>query len=173
MLYASRVSDFTVEGQLVATARSRVHDTEGKVAARGHARLTRQASTLTLESLEVEVDLSELRTGDKLKDLEVRRRLGDRVGGRATLATAVPVAVSPGRTRVAGTLTFRGIARSLSVDAEITDGPGPEVRGRASFQVRFTDHGLEPPKVLFLKIDDAVDLQIDLVARRRSSRAPG
>ncbi len=171
MLYASRVSEFTVEGELVATARSRVHDTTGRVAARGHARLRREASTLTLEALEVEVDLAELRTGDKLKDLEVRRRLGDRTGGRAKLVTGAPVVVAGGRTRLAGTLTFRGIARPLTVEAEISDGPGPELRGRATFQVKFTDHGLEPPKVFFLKIDDAVDLEIQLAARR-ASRSP-
>lgn len=159
------MSDLPIKtGRVRVTARSSVHDTTAETAdVRGTARLRADGERLYLDALRVEVDLATLRTGDTLKDLELKRRLGDRTGGRAVFEARGPAEVAAGKARLGGTLTFRGISRPLDVAPEVSaDGAG--ARGRAAFRVRFTDHGLEAPKVLFLKMQEEVDVVVELTA---------
>jgi hypothetical protein len=117
-----------------------------------------------IESLEVAVDVNTLTNHDRLQDPLMRRHLEAATAGPARFQLGAPVAGSlPGRIGLAGEMTYRGRRRSLAVDADVTL-DGARLVGKTRFGVRFTDFGLDPPKLLFLKVKDDVELELELVA---------
>ena len=65
---------------------------------------------------------------------------------------------------VEGEVTFRGVTRAYEGLVAIDVGPGGEinVRGAAVFDVR--DFGMEPPRILMLRVHPEVTVSIDVVA---------
>lgn len=82
-------------------------------------------------------------------------------GGRAE---AVGSAAGGSTFVVEGEVTFRGVTRAYEGLVAIDVGPGGEinVRGAAVFDVR--DFGMEPPRILMLRVHPEVTVSIDVVA---------
>jgi hypothetical protein len=112
--------------------------------------------------LELAVDL--LRSGNLLQDRELKRRIdarryptirGDIKGMAADGA--------PGRLIVTGDVTFRGVTKTH--EGEVTmaaDGRTVRFAGTATFDVR--DFGMDPPKILMLRVEPEVEVSIDVLA---------
>jgi polyisoprenoid-binding protein YceI len=69
-----------------------------------------------------------------------------------------------GRYRVRGAVTFRGVTREHTDELTvhpIEDG-GVRLEGRSSFDVR--DFGMDPPRILMLRVEPQVDVRVDIVA---------
>ena len=115
----------------------------------------------------VEIDADRLRTGNGLYDNELERRLEVRKYPviRGTVGAVQPQG-DGNRYRVSGELEFHGVARP--VEGEVTlralDGGRLEIEGERSFDVR--DHGLEPPRLLMLKVHPDVRVRGLVVAER-------
>jgi polyisoprenoid-binding protein YceI len=115
--------------------------------------------------LEFPVDL--LRSGNPLEDRELRRRIDAKhfptiVGELESLAPGEAV----GSYEVTGALTFMGQTKRYVHDMTWTfeeDG-ALRLQGAAEFDVR--DFGMEPPKILMLKVHPEVDVTIDVIAVR-------
>ena len=109
-----------------------------------------------------------LSSGNKLEDRELQKRIDARhhptIDGVLTdIRTA-----SDGRYLVSGELTFRGIARQVQdeMTIEIVDDRTLHLAGRSRFDIR--DFGMEPPRILMLKVEPQVDVRVDIVATRKA-----
>lgn len=112
----------------------------------------------------VEVDVDRLRSGNPLVDRETRRRVDAKrhptVEGRLTEV----VGVEGSRLSVLGEIALRGVSREVSGELDVTplDG-GVHIEGEQTFDVR--DWGLEPPKLLALKVHPDVEVRVSIEAR--------
>ncbi len=112
----------------------------------------------------VRFPVDRLQSSSPLETRELRRRIDARrhptIDGEIT---AIEAAAAPGDYRSTGTVTFRGIARTYTSALTITLVDGlVHLSGRASFDVR--DHGMEPPRILMLRVEPMVEVTIDVVA---------
>src|SRR4051794_6612590 len=115
----------------------------------------------------IEFAVQKLRSGNPFEDKELQRRIDARrfptiVGD----IEAMGANGSPGTYVVAGMLTFRGVSRRYEdrVTATATDDTTLAIAGQSVFDIR--DFGMEPPRMLMLKVDPHVTVRIDVIARR-------
>ncbi len=124
---------------------------------------------------EISLEVERLRSGNPLEDRELRRRsdaerhptiTGVMRSMRSAGAHAEAVGSAAGGSTflVEGEVTFRGVTRAYEGLVAIDVGPGGEinVRGAAVFDVR--DFGMEPPRILMLRVHPEVTVSIDVVA---------
>jgi polyisoprenoid-binding protein YceI len=113
----------------------------------------------------VELPVDRLRSGNALEDRELRRRIDARrfptIGGDLTALNETETA---GRYRVVGDVTFRGVTRRCEDEMTITVGGDGCLRleGRSSFDIR--DFGMEPPRILMLRVEPEVTVTVDIAA---------
>jgi polyisoprenoid-binding protein YceI len=117
----------------------------------------------------LELDVERLKTGNRLYDRELERRLEVRRYPRLRgTATRVEAAGTKGRYKVRGELSFHGT--KSAVDGEVTvrvvDENTLEVEGERTFDMR--QFGLEPPSLLLVKVHPDVKIRAKVVARRVS-----
>jgi polyisoprenoid-binding protein YceI len=116
-------------------------------------------------SLEVE----RLSSGNALEDRELRRRIDARrfrtIDGELT---GMRETDQEGRYRVLGDLTFRGVTRSFEDDMVLTTNDGGEIQlvGESTFDIR--DFGMDPPRVLMLKVEPVVHVTAHVTARKEN-----
>ncbi|MGH9292638.1 MAG: YceI family protein [Acidimicrobiales bacterium] len=112
--------------------------------------------------------VSKLRSGNRLEERELQRRIEARrfptIDG--TLS-AIDAAGEDGHYRVAGELTFRGVSRPQEGTMTIrpVDGTTVELAGSSRFDIR--DFGMEPPKVLMLRVEPVVEVRVEITARAK------
>ena len=113
----------------------------------------------------VEFPVDKLRSGNTMEDRELQRRIDARrfptISG--DLEVIRPTG-EPGRYVIAGALTFRGVTRRYEdgITAEQPDDATLAISGQSMFDIR--DFGMEPPRILMLKVDPQVTVRIDLIA---------
>ena len=114
---------------------------------------------------ELSLAVERLKSGNPLEDRELRRRIDARRFPRITgRITEVHTSGNDGRHRVRGDVTFRGMTRTHEDDVTFTLTSGGELKidGRSTFDVR--DFGMQPPKILMLRVHPEVTVAIDAVA---------
>jgi polyisoprenoid-binding protein YceI len=113
----------------------------------------------------VSLPVKRLRSGNPLQDRELHRRLDARrhptIDG---VVTAIERAGEPGRYRVTGEVTFLGISRPHTDEMAFgVDEDGLlHVEGSSVFDVR--EFGMEPPRILVLRVEPEVSVRVALVA---------
>lgn len=151
----------TERASVTIVATSSVHPirTSGSVSGWFEAALADTAFTAG-EAIEgrLEIPLDELSSGNPLIDREMRRRtdIGVHSVIVAEIETAEPVGGSTAL--VTGTVEFLGV--ETLVEGEVSVVPGPRLTGVGEFDVRWWN--LEPPKLLMLRVDPVVTVEIDL-----------
>ncbi len=115
--------------------------------------------------LELRVDL--LRSGNPLEDRELRRRINARrfptiEGDMRSMGNGL----GAGRYLVDGDLTFLGATRRYQEEMTlaVADERTITLAGAATFDVR--DFGMEPPRILMLKVEPEVVVRVELVAEK-------
>ncbi|MPY93901.1 MAG: hypothetical protein GEV08_12800 [Acidimicrobiia bacterium] len=109
-----------------------------------------------------------LRGGNPLEDVELQRQVD---GARFPTIEGVLSAVEPlpgaaSCYRLRGVVDFRGVARACAGEVALEeDGEGLRLRGEAVFDIR--DFGMEPPRVLLLRVEPEVRVTVDLVLEPR------
>jgi polyisoprenoid-binding protein YceI len=113
------------------------------------------------------LDVERLSSGNALEDRELRRRIDARrfrtIDGELTAMRATETA---GRYRVRGDLTFRGVTRSFEDDMVLTTNDDGEIQlvGESTFDIR--DFGMDPPRVLMLKVEPVVRVTAQVTAKK-------
>jgi hypothetical protein len=106
-----------------------------------------------------------LKSGNALEDREMKRRIDSRRYPTITGdMRAMKPGDEPGRFVVRGDLTFRGVTRSYE-DEMVLEMPDPRtvrLGGQSTFDIR--DFGMEPPRILMLKVFPEVTVRIEIVA---------
>jgi polyisoprenoid-binding protein YceI len=118
-------------------------------------------------SAHLELPVAQLSSGNALEDRELRRRVDARryptIAGDLTVMAATDV---EGRYRVEGDLTFKGVTRRYEdeMTLEAVNGTMVILAGEKTFDVR--DFGLEPPRILMLRVEPNVKVKVAIVAQK-------
>jgi polyisoprenoid-binding protein YceI len=116
---------------------------------------------------QVSFPVTKLSSGNPLERRELQKRIEARryptIDGTLTGMEAL---AEPGRFRVAGDLSFRGVMRSVEGEITVTDLDDRTIRidGAATFDIRAFD--MQPPRVLMLRVEPEVDVRIEIIAER-------
>ena len=115
----------------------------------------------------VSFPVERMSSGNPLEDRELRRRIDARryptidgeLTGMATTGT-------DGRYLVQGEVTFRGTTRNYEEEMVVLhDGDRTlQLAGESTFDIR--DFGMEPPRILMLKVQPEVGVRVEIVAER-------
>jgi polyisoprenoid-binding protein YceI len=120
----------------------------------------------------LEIGSDRFKSGNPLLDREMRRRIGARHHPRITGAmTSIAGGPAPNTYTVSGVVTFRGVERNYEDEVTITvlDARTLQLQGTHEFDVR--NFGMEPPRLLTLRVYPEVIVTIDIVAGERPSPA--
>jgi polyisoprenoid-binding protein YceI len=110
-------------------------------------------------------------TGDGNRDVNLRAALeADRfplvtlkATGRLAIPAALPAEVP---VTVAAELDLHGVKRPLEIPLTVRLGADGSARATGSFPVSLDAHGIERPSLLFRKVDDLCQVELDLLLRR-------
>ena len=117
----------------------------------------------------VEFPVVNLKSGNSFEDRELQRRIdGQRhptIAGDLRVMKATP---EPGRYLVGGDVTFRGVTRNYEdeMTVENIDARTIALRGASTFDIR--DFGMQPPRILLLKVQPEVTVRVEIVAEEES-----
>jgi polyisoprenoid-binding protein YceI len=106
-----------------------------------------------------------LRSGNRLEERELQRRLDARrfptIEGELETLEAVG---EDGTYRVRGSVSFRGVERSCEDEMTIhlLDSKTVQLKGKSRFDIR--QFGMEPPRILVLRVEPEVEVAVDIVA---------
>jgi len=108
-----------------------------------------------------------LSSGNPLEDRELRRRIDARRHPRIVgELTGLQETGTGDRYRVRGDVTFRGVTRTYEDEMSFAtpDDRSIELEGEATFDIR--DFGMDPPRILMLKVEPEVRVAAHVVAER-------
>jgi polyisoprenoid-binding protein YceI len=117
--------------------------------------------------------VNRLSSGNRLEDRELRKRIDARryptISG---VLTGVVPGADDGRFLVRGDLTFRAVTRSVEdyMTLTVVDDHTIRLEGESTFDVR--DFGMEPPRILILRVEPDVKVRVEIFAERGVSRSP-
>jgi len=121
-------------------------------------------------TLDFYVDLETLETGIGKRDRDMREALETdafpfaEFTGR--LASAFDATASgPQRARVRGEFSLHGVTRQINV-AGTLERTRQGLRVRAMWEVRLDDYGIEPPRLLMVKVNQVQAVEIDILLTR-------
>jgi polyisoprenoid-binding protein YceI len=116
----------------------------------------------------VEFAIDNMKSGNALEDREMRRRIDSR--RYPTIAgdlRAMKQTDDASRYMVRGDLTFRGTARTYEDEmaVAVTDDT-VKLSGQSVFDIR--DFGMEPPRILMLKVEPEVTVRVEILAEKET-----
>jgi polyisoprenoid-binding protein YceI len=117
--------------------------------------------------VQMQLPVTNLQSGKRLEDAEMMRRIDARrfptIRGETT-----EFKENGGRYRVRGDLTFHGVTRPVEGEVTISspDASSLVIEGEQTFDIR--DFGVEPPKILMLRVHPDVRVRVKVVARQVS-----
>jgi polyisoprenoid-binding protein YceI len=115
----------------------------------------------------VSFPVERMSSGNPLEDRELRRRIDARryptIDGELT---GMSETGRDGRYLVQGDVTFKGATRTYEEEMVLSqDGDGTlQISGESTFDIR--DFGMDPPKILMLKVQPEVGVRVEIVAER-------
>ena len=111
-----------------------------------------------------------IKSGNGIQDREMRRRFdASRYPTITATVTHGERLEGEGKYRAAAQLTMHGQTREISGDVQLdVEGTTMTVDGRQVINVK--DFGIDPPRLIILKVEPDVDLQVHIVAERQSER---
>ena len=118
----------------------------------------------------VRVPVASFDSGDGNRDSHMRETLESAkfpfVVYKAVTSLVLPAAAGkPVEAELQGELDFHGVKRPLAVPAQITFEKDGSALVRARFPVNLEAHGIERPSLLFVKVDENVELDVQLKLR--------
>jgi len=157
--------------QLRAEARATLHSVrvqtcgfEGFVEAE-----VENGQALLLLPIHVELSVARLKSGNALLDGELQHRLEGRKFPKVIGEAREITPLEKSRFGVRADLTLHGVTRPLQVQAavKILDPETLQIEGEQVIDIR--DFGIDPPKLLFLRVEPRVRAYAAIVAQRESS----
>jgi len=117
--------------------------------------------------ISVELPVEELKSGKALEDAEMMRRIDARRFPRIRGEVREVKETSGGNYLVQGDLTFHGVTRPVEGELSIKADNGSLVlEGEHTFDIR--DFGVDPPKILMLKVHPDVKVRVRAIAEQES-----
>jgi polyisoprenoid-binding protein YceI len=119
-------------------------------------------------SAELTLPVDAIKSGNGLQDRELRRRFDASHHPTITARVTKGEALSgDGRYRAGAQLTMHGQTREISGDIQLSVvGTTMTIDGQQVINVK--DFGIDPPRLIILKVEPDVDLQVHIVAELQS-----
>jgi polyisoprenoid-binding protein YceI len=119
-------------------------------------------------SAELELPVEAIKSGNGIQDREMRRRFDasryPTITARVTQGEALE---GEGRYRAVAQLTMHGQTREISGEIQLrVDGTTMTIDGQQVINVK--DFGIDPPRLIILKVEPEVDLRVHIVAELQS-----
>jgi polyisoprenoid-binding protein YceI len=115
---------------------------------------------------QLSLPVSRLSSGNRMEDREMQKRIDAQKFPtiEGVLDEMVPDGNGNGSYRVRGNITFRGVARDYEDEMTVgaVDGRTIQLAGKSRFDIR--DFGMQPPRVLMLRIEPEVDIRVEIIA---------
>jgi hypothetical protein len=111
--------------------------------------------------------VSRLSSGNVLEDRELRNRVDAKrfptIHGTITHAARID---GTDRYRVGGDLAFRGVTQPCEDELRlaVVDDRTVRIEGSSTFDIR--DFGMQPPRILMLRVHPQVTVRVELIAQR-------
>ena len=119
-------------------------------------------------SAELTLPVDAIKSGNSIQDREMRRRFD--VSRYPTITATVThgeALEGEGRYRAAAQLTMHGQTREITGDVQLgVNGTTMSIDGQQVINVK--EFGIDPPRLIILKVEPDVDLQVHIVAERES-----
>jgi hypothetical protein len=132
---------------------------EGKAVVRGDAVLT-----------EVRAPVTSFRSGDANRDEHMDEVMSVGTYPTVVLKGILPVAsgeLPQGSARMNAQVELHGVKKAYQVPVTITPRPDGSLHVTSTFDVSLGAHQVERPSLLFVKIDDACHVDVDVVFREQ------
>lgn len=120
----------------------------------------------------VVVRAATLRTGNDRRDAEMRERLDVehhpelRFEWTGFELEHLERATATLRGHALGTLTIRGVGRPVRVPVQVAPDAEGQLRLTAELALKMSDYGVDPPRLLFVRVKDEVKVRVSLGFRR-------
>jgi len=109
--------------------------------------------------------VSRLSSGSRMEDRELQKRIdGRRYPTIEGVLDKMERSGDDGSYDVSGEVTFRGVSRQVKDEMTIhaLDDKTVQLAGKSRFDIR--DFGMEPPRMLMLKVEPEVEVRVEIVA---------
>jgi polyisoprenoid-binding protein YceI len=111
--------------------------------------------------------VDKLSSGNRMEDRELHKRIDSRrypriEGDLSTMETDRAAHTY----RISGDITFRGVTQPHTDVMVITSVDDTTIRLEGSSRFDIRDFGMQPPKVLMLKVEPEVDVRVEIIAVR-------
>ncbi len=118
---------------------------------------------------ELSFPVENLRSGNRLEDRELQKRIDAR--RYPTIRGVLSTMEATGKDhsyRVRGDLEFRGVTKAMEdeMTLELVDAETIRMQGASTFDIR--DFGMEPPRILMLRVQPDVNVSVDIVAQKEA-----
>ena len=114
---------------------------------------------------ELTLPVTRLSSGNRLEDRELHKRIDERrfptING---VLTKMEQLDGDSQYRVSGDLAFRGVTRRVEdeMTVNVVDDRTVQLEGQSTFDIR--DFGMEPPRILMLRVEPDVVVRVEIVA---------
>jgi polyisoprenoid-binding protein YceI len=111
------------------------------------------------------LDVERLKSGNRLEDREMQKRVNAKRHPRIEgVLDSVAGNGTDGSYRVSGDVTFRGVSQHHEdlMDISKVDERTIRLAGESRFDIR--EFGMDPPKVLMLRVEPVVDVRVEIFA---------
>jgi polyisoprenoid-binding protein YceI len=113
--------------------------------------------------------VSRLESGNRLEDREMQKRIDARRYPTIEGVLAGMESIGDdGNYRVSGDVTFRGVTRRYEDDMAIGPIDPRTIRLAGAHRFDIRDFGMEPPRILMLKVEPEVEVRIEIIADREA-----
>lgn len=113
--------------------------------------------------IRVELPVEQLKSGKALEDAELQRRIDAKRYPTIRGEVREIKEAAGGQYRARGDLTFHGVTRPVEGEVSVkVDGDSLVIEGEQTFDIR--DFGVDPPKILMLKVHPDVKVRVRVVA---------
>jgi polyisoprenoid-binding protein YceI len=113
----------------------------------------------------ISLAVDRLSSGNRLEDREMQKRIEAR---RYPTIEGVLGQISPNGSdtsyRVSGEITFRGVSHQHEDLMTITSVDEKTIRLQGSSRFDIREFGMDPPRVLMLKVEPEVDVRVEIIA---------
>jgi polyisoprenoid-binding protein YceI len=125
-----------------------------------------EVDTTAPSSGKLSLSLERLSSGNRTEDRELFRRIDIRRYPKLEGALEGIESAGDGSYKVAGSITFRGTVRAHNdlMTIRMLDERSVELTGSSRFDVR--DFGMEPPRLLMLRVEPEVEIRVEIRAER-------
>jgi len=126
--------------------------------------LAMDANPSTLKG-SIEISMSDLYSDNKKRDEHMHETVESSLFPKAVFEVKEVVAKSGDNYTLKGTMSLHGVSKPMSFDGSIVE-EGNKVRIKATGGMKMSDFGIIPPSMMFMKVRDQIDLNVDVLLKR-------